>query len=413
MASFKIYYNPKNAKKDGRFMIYIKVVHNGKQAYLNTGITSEVSQLDRAGNLNQKIHKAVYKFLLDVEDRYLDFAPLAGSWDVKTLVSKLSDTESARKRYDFYAFVQQIVDELLLAGRKGTAATIAGFLSTAKRYRDELYIDEITIERIKDFERYMGEGRTIMVDSGRCKFEKQQKPLSHNTIIAKMGFFKQMYYEFMRRHDEVVVKNPWIKYKPARIKDVAPRNLPVDVLRKIISYDGYMRYPIARDLFLLSLYFCGINLKDLYTNARVVKGRLEYNRSKTRDHRSDDAFSSILVQPEAQWLVDKYTKDGRFVFADIYSNMHNYDNVLRLGLDELAEALELDQKLIYYNARHSIATIMSNDLEIPDSHIKMVLNHVNNLGVTNRYIQKDFSKIDRANRRFLDYLFADEYEDLI
>lgn len=40
--------------------------------------------------------------------------------------------------------------------------------------------------------------------------------------------------------------------------------------------------------------------------------------------------------------------------------------------------------IVSINARHLVATIMSNDLEILDSHIKMVLNHKGNLGITGK-----------------------------
>ena len=62
--------------------------------------------------------------------------------------------------------------------------------------------------------------------------------------------------------------------------------------------------------------------------------------------------------------------------------------------------------LEFYAARHSWATIARNDLNTDKSTIDEALNHVDkNLSVTDLYIKKDFSIINKVNKSVLDYIF--------
>lgn len=397
MATFRIYYNPKNAKKDGKMVVYIKVTHNGKQGYINTGIHQDVAKLERSGALSIKTQKAAMKFLTQVEDRYNEIAFIAAAMEAKDLIEEITPGRAKPRYHDFYEFVDKLISELKIQGRAGTAAAYTATLNSLKKWRDHLFFEEINYEMILDYERHFQQ-------------ESAKKP-TQNTIIYRMSVFRIFYNEFTKIHD-LDIKNPWLRYRYGKKKDIAPRNLPVEVLRKIIDYDGPLEFPLSRDLFLISLFCCGINLKDLYTNARIVDGRLEYNRSKTARLRSDDAFSSILIQPEALPLIKKYTNaEGRFILSELYPNQATISNiVLPKGLTELKERLGLDCKLIYYSARHSVASIMSNEVGVSDGHVKLVLNHASSLGVTGKYIHRDFSKIDEANRKFLDYIFNKKKE---
>jgi len=68
--------------------------------------------------------------------------------------------------------------------------------------------------------------------------------------------------------------------------------------------------------------------------------------------------------------------------------------------------LELDVPLSTYYARHSWATIARNKCKISKTDIHECLNHVseNSMKVTDIYVEKDWSIIDEANRKVLDYV---------
>lgn len=61
---------------------------------------------------------------------------------------------------------------------------------------------------------------------------------------------------------------------------------------------------------------------------------------------------------------------------------------------------------ILHTRRHSFATIAANDVKIDRYTINLMLNHTDNsMKVTELYIREDFSQINEANERLLEYVF--------
>jgi integrase len=62
--------------------------------------------------------------------------------------------------------------------------------------------------------------------------------------------------------------------------------------------------------------------------------------------------------------------------------------------------------LTFYSARHSFATIATNDAGIDKYKVHQMLNHViPEMKITDRYVRKSWKSFDIANRKLLDYVF--------
>ena len=59
-------------------------------------------------------------------------------------------------------------------------------------------------------------------------------------------------------------------------------------------------------------------------------------------------------------------------------------------------------KLDFYAARYTWATLFMNECEGSESEAAFCLNHLSEHKVTTGYVKKDFARIDRANRKVLD-----------
>ena len=65
-----------------------------------------------------------------------------------------------------------------------------------------------------------------------------------------------------------------------------------------------------------------------------------------------------------------------------------------------------EEKLTFYAARHSFATIAYNDCGIEKYVVHSMLNHVpQEMKITDVYIRKTFDKENEANKKVLDLLF--------
>ena len=189
------------------------------------------------------------------------------------------------------------------------------------------------------------------------------------------------------------------------------RALTLEQMRKLLDlpyitsqYHNTNRYNFALDLFILSFGLVGMNLVDMYYCEDCKGGRITYERTKTKNRRDDRARISIKIQPEIQELVDKYRDpSGKrvFKFYRMYSSMSTIHKAIGYGMKKIAEDMGMD-KLDFYSARHTWATIAQNDAGVDKWTVHTALNHVDDeTKITDTYIRKSWDPIDKANRKVL------------
>lgn len=111
------------------------------------------------------------------------------------------------------------------------------------------------------------------------------------------------------------------------------------------------RHTVARDLFMLSFYFAGINLTDLI-DARLDGGTINFVRKKTAAKKAGEKGVSISIQPEARAIIDKYiTESGTLDFGYNYSQYEQFRSFVTKGLNKIGEDLGFEKKLMFYSAR--------------------------------------------------------------
>ena len=198
------------------------------------------------------------------------------------------------------------------------------------------------------------------------------------------------------------------RFKVPRQKQKGQRALSVDVLREFFSFPVETgREELARDCCMMSLCLMGTNSVDLY-NAKTYKdGKLIYERTKTRDRRSDSARIEIDVHDIIKPLFEKYrSSDGKhvFLFSDRYADPQQFNRAINIGLKGIGKRMGIEG-LQFYQFRHSVASIARNELHYAKSDIDEMLNHVGDNRIADIYIKKDFSVINEINRKVIDYIF--------
>ena len=187
------------------------------------------------------------------------------------------------------------------------------------------------------------------------------------------------------------------------------RSVDVDTIRKIINYESTGRAGLARDCYILSFCLMGMNSVDLFTCKSLKNNTIRYNRSKTKGRREDEAYIEVKVLKQIKDLMKKYKGGSRvFDFYTRYSNYQNFNSNINKGLKTMCEDLGIDN-ITFYSARHSWASIARNKLRIDKYTIHEALNHVvDDMAITDRYIKKDFSIINDANKKVVEYVFDAE-----
>ena len=163
---------------------------------------------------------------------------------------------------------------------------------------------------------------------------------------------------------------------------------------------------MARDCFVLSFLLMGMNSADMYdTDAKLMDGCIAYRRKKTRDRRADEAYMEVTVPPEAEGLLAKYKGRGSlFSFRQRYSTEGEFNRAINKGLKQVGEVVGIN-KLQFYQARHTWASVARNECGIDAYTIEKALNHiVRDAQLLDVYVKRDFGLVNEANRKVLDWV---------
>ena len=94
---------------------------------------------------------------------------------------------------------------------------------------------------------------------------------------------------------------------------------------------------------------------------------------------------------------------------NVYKNKpKDVADLLEEMLKEIGQELGIEN-LQFYTARHSFASISANEVKIDRWTVNLMLNHTDqSMRVTELYIKRDFTPINEANFKLLEYIFGSD-----
>ena len=210
------------------------------------------------------------------------------------------------------------------------------------------------------------------------------------------------------------------------------RAMDSDILLRVFRYHPTgKRETLARDCAILSFCFMGMNSVDMYNATSFKRDVLAYNRTKTEERRSDNAYIEVKMYDRIKDLMKKYSDDTHvFSFHRRFASPASFNRSLNIGLKDIKDAINAEislenrkrkpkdrVKLLdtmqFYQFRHTWATIARNSVGIDKLTVHECLCHVDaDTRIDDVYIKKDFGIINAANTKVLDYVFGllDEQE---
>lgn len=372
----------------GVMKVYILITHAGTRKRIPTLIT--VTQKD----LSRKTKRITTPYLRDkVEQLVSDYKRLINRLELDLTGEKITAEEIydriTRKKHlpDFFEFAED-----WLKGNKSDSNYIC-MLNAVEKYIGSRYLPFSAItysfltmfsnhlaDRPRAQSHYLGLLRHIH-NIARKTYNTDYETLISGSAIEQFHFPKQVLKGGRALDKETLIKV--FRYKPK-----------------------YTRDRIARDCAILSFCLMGMNAIDLY-NVKTCKNWVVcYNRSKTKDRRSDGAYIEVFVDERIRPLFERYSDDTNlFCFHRHYANGNAFSGNISKGLKIIKESLGIDT-LQFYQFRHTWATIARNDLGIDKYTIHEALNHIDEeTRIDDVYIKKDFSRLHEANRKVLNYIW--------
>ena len=389
MATFKPVIHKTDARQDGTVNIKIRLGHHRKVSYLPTKYYVKPEEFDSStGKVKAKYMTEQEAEVINLRltgqigqyARKLDhLGEKISGMDIKSLVRILRDKN---EKYDIYS----LLDERIALHKKVGNTNYASLFERTKGILQEYYgssyltFDRIDAEWLKRLEVKM---RVDKFKSNSIGIHMRNIRTIYNQAIS-FGLVDLNMYPFRRYH---IPKEKTRK-----------RSNTAEEMRK-------MRYakitnPLtawARDMFMLSFYLIGINMKDMMFLDGIEDGRIFYIRSKGKKE------YSILVQPEAMEIINKYPgKKYLLNTMDNYSDYRTATKRINKKLKDVAGECKINKKITTYWARHSWATI-ANRIGVSMDTIRYALGHAGGT-VTDIYIDYDLEQVDQANRKVIDFI---------
>ena len=390
MATITIEIGKKNKKR--LHPVSFLICEGRTKKRIPTGITVGDSELTTNGKRVKEPEKAkmIEQKRRELQER-LDALQLdalgVATMDAAEIAERIVQT---KQELDFFAFADDWISKTDIKGKKNYVTmlnSLDGYLGKRR-----LPFKGITYKMLEGYELHL-----------------KDKPRAQSMYL---GFMRHLYREAMRRYntdyETVITNDPFLRYRvPKQQMRKGVRALTLDQLMKVVAYEGapHSRAALARDCFVLSFCLMGMNSVDMYFAKTLTRGVLKYNRTKTKDRRSDDAYIEVKIHRVIKPLMAKYRgRDRVFSFHQRYGTPEDFNRAINVGLKDVGKAIGIDG-LQFYQARHTFATLSRNLMHFSKGDVDEALNHVGSYDIADIYIQKDFSVINENNFKLLNRVF--------
>ena len=295
------------------------------------------------------------------------------------------------KGVDFFSFTEEWLSRTTIKSAKNYKCmlnTLEAFNGSRK-----LQFQEINAHFLKDFEVFL-----------------KDRPRAKSMYIGLIRhLFREAMIEYNTDEETLIKSDPFRRYKaPRQVLKKGVRALSLEDFMKVVNYkpEGIGRKQLAHDCFILSFCLMGMNSVDLYNVKKLEHGILKYNRTKTKDRRSDEAYIEVRVHPFLKQLMSKWKGTGGYVFNfhSRFKHPEDFNRSLNVGLKAIGDDLHMPG-LQFYQARHTFATLSRNMMKFSKSDVDEALNHVGSYDIADVYITKDFSIINENNYKLIDRVF--------
>lgn len=422
MATFKAVVYKHHKKEDGTYNVKIRLTHD--RVKRNIATTFFVTKDDLTKGLkikNQKISDSLDAVIKKYRDACNGLGEKLALMNVDQVLAYLNNYKEENKAFylDIVKYGRSKIEELRRTGHAGNARTYEIMLNALVQFVqcDSVGVSEVTAKFVGAFADWI---QARPERPGRSKGHKRAASLYLSNLRALHNMAKSEFND----EDAGVINiplSPFAKFKVPKTPITRKRAVQVDIIRAIASLPytlvlqpGTNRYNLAKDVFLMSFGLIGMNSIDLFNCDCIEGDRITYKRIKTTNRREDKAEISIKIEPEILPLVEKYrdpSGERVFKFYYLYKDSQTFNCAVNLGLKKIEKALKSIDKdatvddLEYYAARHTWATIATNLAKVDKYTVHTALNHVDeDMKVTDIYIDKDYTLIDEANRKVLDFV---------
>ena len=388
-------------RKDGMYVVYIRVTQNRKSKYIRTSWVVDDKGLSRdkldiiepfVAEQTSRLITGYYNTLNRIDTQ---------NWTVKEVVDYI---QKGKNGVSFSLYARKHIEKMIARGQERTSRDYKWALYSLERFAggNEVMFSQMTFSFLSRW-----------IDSlSQTARSKNKYPIN----IRQIHKAAILEYNDEERGIQLIT-NPWPKITIPKEDTPNKRAISPNMLRKFFSIvPDFSRFThplqeLGQDVAMISFCMCGINSVDLFyaEKSQYHNGIFHYNRRKTRNSRSDNAYFEIRVPQFIVPTFEKYlSKDINspwlFDFQERLSTPDSFNANINAGISQICKKVSPDFHASLYSFRHSWATIAQNGCGASLADIDFALNH-STFKLARVYTKIDYSPAWELNEKVIDYIF--------
>jgi len=398
--NYKVVLDMRRPKKSGLYPVKIRVTLNRVQKYYGIGMDLKPAEFERIQNGSVRKDLKLYKEkIIHWQNKTKNIIHKLDPFSFDEFEALLNEI-GEQKIVDVYVLFERKIKLLNERGKISTARSYLDAKNSLKKFKSRLNLSKVTPGFLEDYEHHMLKG-------GK----------SVTTISIYVRHLRTIFNQAI---DEGIIDRSKYPFGKNKYQPKAPRNvkkaLTVEQIKSIIEYNvdiGSTQH-LARDMWLLSYYCNGMNMKDII-NLRfknLDSGNIYFERLKTSSTNKNPRPIIVSLIPEALEIMKRWKKkkrnDDDYIFPFIKKSMteeekmktkNQFIKTINKYMKRIGKDIGYDKPLTTYAARHSYATILKRS-GAPLGFISESLGH-KSLQTTEAYLD---SFEDETRRKYAEML---------
>ncbi len=393
-------------RKDGMYVVYIRVTQNRKSRYIRTSWI--VDDMGLSKDKQDVIDPFVAEQTSKVIARYYNILNRIDTqnWTVKEIVDYI---QKGKDGISFSMYARKHIEKMKARGQERTSRDYKWALYSLEKFAggDEIMFSQLTYSFLSRW-----------IDSlSQTARSKNKYPIN----IRQIHKAAMLEYNDEERGIQLIT-NPWPKITIPKEDTPNKRAISPNMLRRFFAVvPDFSRFThplqeLGQDIALISFCMCGINSIDLFyaEKSQYHDGIFHYNRRKTSKSRSDNAYFEIRVPQFIKPTFEKYLSKNiespwLFDFQDRLSTSDSFNANVNAGISQICKKVSPDFHASLYSFRHSWATIAQNGCGASLGDVDFALDH-STYKMARVYTKIDYSPAWELNEKVIDYIFFSDKE---
>jgi integrase len=389
MPTFKPVISKSDERRDGTYLVKIRMIHNRQIRYIKTPFYVHKSEITKKGVIKDR-------FLLDkLDERCAELRKKVSDlgFQIEGMsIDALKERLTSKEVFDLNItdFCERVCDDLRRNKREGTAQGYMCAINALKKYlnKDVVLASDVKKQVANAFVRQQLEINKIR---------------SVKTRVALLSSLFNMAIKEYNDNDLGIIRVPYNPFNFVDNLDIKEEKKNafknIEQMQKLINHKTMQEY--EKDMFIFSFCTFGMNMADIMklkkTDYNEKENTIRYKRKKTERRCGENSLIEVKLNDVTTRILEKYKNKTK---SELLFNLPKTARVL--SYRKIAEELDFEY-FTFYTARHTMATFARNVCGIDKYVVHEMLNHASDtkMRVTDAYIDRSYTHLWEANEKLM------------